>query len=101
MLELLFQRLGALVPEVSLLLAVVTTVISPFCIISHSDSGCIDLSVEGHFHIISILHGIVVIDVLWDVVLFGLNLHGRLHLCGMDSDVRIVTVILPAVTHLV
>ena len=42
MLELLFQRFGALPPEVSLLLAVVTTVISPFYVISHPDSSHID-----------------------------------------------------------
>ena len=87
-------------PEVSLLLAVVTMIVSPFCVISHPDGSGIDLGVEGHFHIIPILHRVVIVDVLWDVVLFGLNLHGRFYLCSMDSDIRVV-VILPAITCLV
>ena len=85
----------------SLLLAVVATVISPFGVISHSDGGCIDLSIESHFYIIPILHGIIIIDILWDVVLLSLNLHSRLHLCGMDGNVGTVVVILPAVACLV
>ena len=88
-------------PEVSLLLAVVTTVISAFSVISHSDGGHIDLGVESHLYIVPVLWGIIIIDVWWDVVLFGLNLHGRLHLCGMDSYVGTVVVILLAVTHLI
>ena len=62
-------------PEVSLLLVVVTMVISPFDVISHSDGGCIDLGVKSHSHIVSILWGAIIVDVLWDVCLFGLNLH--------------------------
>ena len=85
----------------SLLLAVVAMVISLFGVISHSDGGCIDLSVESHFYIVPILCGIIIIDILWDVVLFGLNLHRRLHLCSMDGNVETVVVILPAVTCLV
>ena len=100
-LELLLQRLGALMPEVSLLLAVVTTVILPFSVISHSDGSRIDPSVESHFYIIPVLWGIIIIDIWWDVVLLGLNLHSRLHLCGMDSDVGTVIIILPVVMHLI
>ena len=76
-------------------------VISPFSVISHSDGSHIDLGVESHFYIIPILRGIIVIDVWWDVVLFGLNLHSRLHLGGVDSNVGTVVVILPAVMHLI
>ena len=100
-LKLLLQRLGALTPEVSLLLAVVTMVISPFSVISHSDGSRIDLSVESHFYIIPVLRSVIIIDVQWDVVLFGLNLHSRLHLCGVDSNVGTVIIILPVVTHLI
>ena len=99
-LELLLQRLGTLMPEVSLL-AVVTMVISPFGVISHSDGSRIDLGVESHFYIVPVLRGIIIIDIRWDVVLFSLNLHSRLHLCGMDSDVGTVVIILPAVTSVV
>ena len=84
----------------SLLLAVVTTVISPFGIIGHSDGSHIDLSVEGHFYVIPILCSIIIVDVLWDVVLFGLNLHSRLHLCGVDGNIGTVVMLL-AVTRLV
>ena len=93
-LELLLQGFGALMPEVPLFLAVVAMVISPFGVISHSDGGHIDLSVESHFYIISILCSIIIIDILWDVVLFGMNLHSRLHLCGMDGNVGTVVVVL-------
>ena len=88
-------------PEVSLPLAVVTTVILPFGVISHSDGSCIDLGVESHFYIIPILQGIIIIDVLWDVVLFSLNLHSRLHLYGMDSNIGTVVIILPMVMCLI
>ena len=99
-LELFLQRLSALTPEVSLLLAIVTTVVSSFGVICHPDGGCIDLGVEGQLHIISVLRVIVIINVRWDVVLFGFNFHGQLHLCGMDGDVGTI-VVLPAVACLV
>ena len=85
----------------SLILAVVTTVVLPFHVISHPDGSGVDLCVEGHLHIVPILHGVVIVDVLWDVVLLSLNLHGRLHLCGMDGDVRVGVGILPAVVCLI
>ena len=88
-------------PEVSLLLTVVTMIISPFSVISHSDGGHIDLSVESHFYIVPVLRGIIIIDVRWNIILFGSNLHGRLHLCSMDGDVGTVVVVLPAITHLI
>ena len=100
-LELFLQRLAALTPEVSLLLTVVTMVISPFGVISHSDGGHIDLSVESHFYIIPVLWGIIIINVWQNIILFSLNLHGRLHLCSMDGDVGTVVVVLPAITCLV
>ena len=93
--------LGALMPEVSLLLTVVTTIISPFGVISHSDGGCIDLGVESHFYIIPVLRGVIIIDVRQNIILFSLNLHGRLHLCSVDGDVGTVVVVLPAITHLI
>ena len=86
-LELFLQRLSALMPEESFLLAIVTMVVSSFSVICHPDGGRIDLSVEGQLHIISVLRVIVVINVRRDVVLFGFNFHGRLHLCGMDGDI--------------
>ena len=101
MLELLLQRFGVLVPEVSLLLAVVTMVVSLFCVISNPDGSCIDLSVKGHLHVIPMWHGIVIINVLWDIVFFSLNLNGRIHLCSMDGDVRVVIGILLMVMHLI
>ena len=76
-------------------------VISPFGVISHSDGSHIDLGVESHFYVIPILQGVIIIDVLWDVVLFGLNLHSRLHLCSMDSDIGTVVIILLMVTCLI
>ena len=88
-------------PEVSLLLAVVTMVTSPFGVVSHSDGSCIDLSVESHFYIVPVLRGFIIIDVQWDVVLFSLNLHGRLHLCGVDSNIGTVIIILLAVMYLI
>ena len=99
-LELFLQRLSALTPEVSFLLAIVTTVVSSFSFICHPDGGRIDLDVEGQLHIISVLRVIVIINVRWDVVLFGFNFHGWLHLCGMDGDVGTI-VVLPAVARLV
>ena len=99
-LELFLQRLSALTPEVSFLLAIVTMVVSLFSVVCHPDGGGIDLSVEGQLHIISVLWVIVVINVWQDVVLFSFNFHGRLHLCGMDGDVGTI-VVLPAVVHLV
>ena len=87
-------------PEVSLLLTIVTMVISLFGVISHSDGGCIDLGVESHFYIISVLRGIIIINVRQNIILFSLNLHGRLHLCSVDGDVGTV-VVLSAITHLV
>ena len=72
-LELFLQRLSALTPEVSFLLAIVTMVVSSFSVICHPDGGCIDLSVEGQLHIISVLRVIVIINVRRDVVLFGFN----------------------------
>ena len=100
-LELFLQRLGALVPEVSLLLTVVTMIILLFSVISHSDGSHIDLSVESHFHIIPVLRGVIIIDVWQNVILFGLNLHSRFHLCSMVGDIGTVVVVLPAVTHLI
>ena len=88
-------------PEVSLLLTVVTTVISLFSVISHSDGSCIDLGVESHFYIVPVLWGIILINVWWDVVLFGLNLHSRLQLGGMDSNIGTVVVILLAIMRLI
>ena len=99
-LELFLQRLSALTPEVSFLLAIVTTVVSWFSVVCHPDGGCIDLGVEGQLHIISVLQVIVMINVWQDVVLFGFNFHGRLHLCGVDGDVGTI-VVLPAVACLV
>ena len=84
----------------SLLLAIVTTVVSSFSVICHPDGSCIDLGVEGLLHIISVLWVIVVINVWQDVVLFGFNFNGRLHLCGVDGDVGTI-IVLPAVAHLV
>ena len=55
-------------PEVSFLLAVVTMVVSLFSVVCHPDGGVIDLGVEGQLHIFSVLRGIVVINVRWDVV---------------------------------
>ena len=88
-------------PEVSLLLTVVTTVISPFSVISYSDGDRVDLSVESHFHVIPVLQGVIIIDVRQNVILFGLNLHGRFYLCSVDGDIGTVVVVLPAVTHLI
>ena len=85
----------------SLLLAVITMVISPFCVIGHPDGVGIDLSVECHFYIVPVWHRIVIIDVLWNVVFFSLNLHDRLHLCGMDGDIRVVVGVLPVVACLI
>ena len=93
-LELFLQRLSALTPEVSFLLAIVTTVVSSFSVICHPDGGCIDLGVEGQLHIISVLRVILIINVRRDVVLFGFNFHGRLHLCGVDGDVGTIVVLL-------
>ena len=101
LLELLLQWLGALMPEMSFLLAVVTTVVLLFGVISHSDGGCIDLSVESHFYIIPILRGTIIVDVLQDVVLFGLNLHSGLHLHGVNGNVGSIVVIQPAVVSLI
>ena len=84
----------------SFLLAIVTTVVSSFSVVCHPDGGHIDLGVEGQLHIISVLWVIVVINVRRDVVLFGFNFHGRLHLCGVDGDVGTI-VVLPAVVRLV
>ena len=85
----------------SLLLTVVTMVISPFGVISHSDGSCIDLSVESHFYIVPVLWGIIIIDVWQNIILFGLNLHGRLHLCSVDGDVRTVVVVLLVIMRLI
>ena len=93
-LELFLQRLSALMPEVSFLLAIVTTVVSSFSVVCHPDGSCIDLGVEGQLHIISVLRVIVVINVRWDVVLFGFNFHGQLHLCGVDGDAGTIVVLL-------
>ena len=84
----------------SFLLAIVTTVVSSFSVICHPDGGRIDLGVEGQLHIISVLRVIVIINVRQDVVLFGFNFHGRLHLCGVDGDIGTI-VVLPAVACLV
>ena len=100
LLELFLQRFRALTPEVSFLLAVVTTVVSPFSIICHPDGGCIDLGVEGQLHIFSVLRGIVVINVRQDVVLFSFNFHGRLYLCSVDGNIGTI-VVLSVVTCLV
>ena len=99
-LELFLQRLSALTPEVSILLAIETMVVSSFSVICHPDGGHIDLGVEGQLHIISVLWVIVIINVRRDVVLFGFNFHGRLHLCSMGGDVGTIVVLL-AVAHLV
>ena len=87
-------------PEVSFLLGIVTMVVSSFSVICHPDGGRIDLGVEGQLHIISVLWVIVVINVRWDVVLFGFNFHCWLYLCSMDGDVGTI-VVLPAVARLV
>ena len=101
LLELFLQRLGALVPEVSRLLTVVTTVISPFGVISHSDGSRIDLSVESHLYVVPVLRGVIIIDVRRNVILLGLNLHGGFHLCSMDGDVGTVVVVLLVITCLI
>ena len=100
-LELFLQRLGALVPEVSHLLTVVTMIILPFSVISHSDGGRIDLGVESHFYIVPVLQGVIIIDVRWNLILFGLNLHCRLHLCSVDGDVGTVVIVLPVIMCLI
>ena len=79
------------------LLAIVTMVVSSFSVICHPDGGCIDLSMEGQLHIISVLRVIVVINVRRDVVLFGFNFHGWLHLCSVDGDVGTIVVLLAVV----
>ena len=99
-LELFLQRLSALTPEVSFLLAIVTMVVLSFSVVCHPDGSCIDLGVEGQLHIISVLWVIVIINVWQDVVLFGFNFHGQLHLCSVDGDVGTI-VVLPAVPCLV
>ena len=99
-LELFLQRLSALTPEVSFLLAIVTMVVSSFSVICHPDGSRIDLSVECQLHIISVLRVIVIINVRQDGVLFGFNFHGWLHLCSMDGDVGTI-VVLPVVACLV
>ena len=76
-------------------------IISPFSVISHSDGGHIDLSVESHFYIVPVLQGIIIINVQWNIILFGLYLHGRLHLCSVDGDIGTVAVVLPAITCLI
>ena len=81
-------------PEVSFLLAVVTTVVSLVSVICHPDGGCIDLGVKGQLHIISVLWGIVIINEQRDVVLFSFNFHGRLPLCGMDGNIGTIVVLL-------
>ena len=96
-LELFLQRLSALMPEVSFLLAIVTMVVSSLSVICHPDGSHIDLGVEGQLHIISVLWVIVIINVRWDVVLFGFNFHGRLCLCGVDGDVGTIVVLLVVV----
>ena len=100
-LELFLQRLGALAPEVSLLLTVITTVILPFSVISHSDGGHIDLGVESYLYIVPVLRGVIIIDVWQNIILFGLNFHGRFHLCSMYGDVGTVVVVLPAIMRLI
>ena len=99
-LELFLQRLRALTPEVSFLLAVVTMVVSPLSVICHPDGGRIDHGVEGQLHIFPVLRGIVIINVQWDVVLFSFNFHGRLYLCGVDGNIGTI-VVLMTVTFLV
>ena len=89
-----------MMPEVSFLLAIVTTVVSSFGVVCHPDGSHIDLGVEGQLHIIFVLQVIVIINVRRDVVLFGFNFHGRLHLCSVDGDVGTI-VVLPAVACLV
>ena len=84
----------------SFLLAIVTTVVSSFSVVCHPDGGRIDLGVEGQLHIISVLRVIVVINVWRELVLFGFNFHGQLHLCSMDGDVGTI-VVLPVVACLV
>ena len=84
-------------PEVSFLLAIVTTVVSSFSVVCHPDGGCIDLGVEGQLHVISVLRVIVVINVWQDVVLFSFNFHGWLHLCSVDGDVGTIVVLLAVV----
>ena len=76
-------------------------IISPFGVISHSDGSCIDLGVESNFYVVPVLQGIIIIDVWQNIILFGLNFHGRLHLCSMDGDVGTVVVVLPEITHLI
>ena len=100
-LELLLQRLGTLAPEMSFLLAIITMAISPFSVISHSDGSRIDLGVESHFYVVPILQGAIIIDILWDVVLFCLNLHSGLHLCSVDGNVGTVVIILLMVVCLI
>ena len=90
-----------MMPEVSFLLTVVTTVISPFSVISHSDGSRINLGVESHFYIIPVLLGVIIVDIQWDIILFDLNFHGRLHLCGMDGDIGTAVVVLPVETRLI
>ena len=85
----------------SLLLTVITAVISLFSVISHSDSGHINLSVESHLYIVPVLRGVIIIDVWWNIILFGLNFHGRFHLCSMYGDVGTIVVVLPVITHLI
>ena len=73
-------------PEVSLLLAVVTMIISPFGVISHSAGSHIDFCVESHFYIIPVLRGVIIIDVRWNI---------------MDGDIGTVVVVLLVAMHLI
>ena len=76
-------------------------VISLFRVIGHPDGSSIDFCVKCHFYIIPVQCRVVVINVLRDVVLLGLDLHDWLHLCGVDSDIRIIVGVLSAVVCLV
>ena len=101
LLKLLLQGFGALAPEVSLLLTVETMVLLSFGVISHPYGSSIDLRIESQLCIVLVLYRIVIIDVLGDVIFPSLDLHNRLHLCSMDTDISIIVVILLVIMCLV
>ena len=101
-LKLFLQGFGALVPEVSFLLTVEAMVLSSFSIISHPYGSSIDFCIKSQLCVVPVLYGVVVINVLGNVVFLSLDLHSRLHLCGMDADISIIVgVILSTVMCLV
>ena len=101
-LKLFFQGFGALAQEVSFLLTIEATTLSSFGAISHPYGSSIELCAESQLCIFPVLYGVVIINVLGNVVFLSLYLHSRLHLCGMDADIRVIVgVFLSMVTCLI